>query len=109
MNTADQRRAPRKAVDGGITAFDTVAEQPFGNLCNLSSSGLLLIGGRAPRSEGIYQVRLPLPDASGNIEVGLQEQWHEPAASRGQYWAGYRIIAISHAHGELLERWLRRH
>lgn len=109
MNTRDQRRAPRKVVGAGVVAFDTVAEQPFGNLCNLSASGLLLIGGRAPRSEGIYQVRLPLPDASGSIELGLQEQWHEPAASGGQYWAGYRIIAIDSTHGELLERWLRQH
>jgi len=107
MNTRDQRRAPRKAVDAGVTAIDAIAEQPFGNLCNLSASGLLLIGSRAPRSEGIYQVRLPLPDGSGNIEIGLQEQWHEPAGSGGQYWAGYRIIAISNAHGELLDRWLR--
>lgn len=109
MNTRDQRRAPRKAINAGVMAFDTVAEQPFGTLCNLSASGLLLIGSRAPRSEGIYQVRLPLPDASGSIELGLQEQWHEPAASSGQYWAGYRIIAISSDHGELLEHWLRRH
>ncbi|MEW9573477.1 PilZ domain-containing protein [Rhodanobacter sp. Si-c] len=107
MSTREQRRAPRKPVDAGIVAIDTIAEQPLGHLCNLSASGLLLIGGREPRSEGIYQVRLPLPDVGGSIELGLQEQWHEPAASPGQYWAGYRIIAIGHAHGELLERWLR--
>ncbi|MEW9624594.1 PilZ domain-containing protein [Rhodanobacter geophilus] len=107
MSTREQRRAPRKPVDAGIVAIDTIAEQPLGHLCNLSANGLMLIGSRKPRSEGIYQVRLPLPDASGNLELGLQEQWHEPAASPGQFWAGYRIIAISAAHGELLERWLR--
>lgn len=107
MSAREQRRAPRKPVDAGIVAIDTVAEQPLGHLCNLSASGLLLIGGREPRSEGIYQVRLALPDASGSIELGLQEQWHEPAASPGQFWAGYRIIAVAPAHGELLERWLR--
>ncbi len=107
MSTRDQRRAPRKAIDAGVIAIDAIVEQPFGNLCNLSSAGLMTIGSRMPRSEGIYQVRLQLPDGSGNIEVGLQEQWHEPAAGGGQYWAGYRIIAISTAHGELLERWLR--
>jgi len=107
MSTREQRRAPRKPVDAGIVAIDTIAEQPLGHLCNLSATGLMLIGGHAPRSEGIYQVRMPLPDASGSIELGLQEQWHEPAASPGQYWAGYRIIAISTDHGELLERWLR--
>lgn len=108
MSSREQRRAPRKTVDAGVVAFDTITEQPLGNLCNLSASGLLLIGNRKPRSEGIYQVRLPLPETGGSIELGLQEQWHEPADGPGQCWAGYRIIAIDNAHGEQLERWLRR-
>lgn len=107
MSARDQRRAPRKPVGAGIVAIDTIGEQPFGQLCNLSASGLLLIGPYQPRSEGIYQVRLSLPNAGGSIELGLQEQWHEPATSPGQYWAGYRIIAIGNEHGERLERWLR--
>ena len=107
MSTRDQRRAPRKSVDTGVVAIDTVAEQPLGTLCNVSATGLLLIGHREPRSEGIYQVRINLPNGGGHVELGLQEQWHDPAASPGQYWAGYRIIAMGNSHGELLERWLR--
>lgn len=107
MSTRDQRRAPRKPVDAGVVAIDTIAEQPLGNLCNVSATGLLLIGNREPRSEGIYQVRINLPNGGGHVELGLQEQWHDPAASPGQYWAGYRIIAVGSSHGELLERWLR--
>lgn len=107
MSTREQRRAPRKAVDADVVAFDVIAERALGHLCNLSASGLLLIGSHEPRSEGIHQVRLPLPGTGHSIELGLQEQWHEPAASAGQHWAGYRIIAVSQAHGELLERWLR--
>lgn len=107
MSTRDQRRAPRKPVDAGIVAIDMIAEQPLGNLCNVSASGLLLIGNREPRSEGIYQVRIALPHANGNVELGLQEQWHEPAAGPGQFWSGFRIIAVGNSHGELLERWLK--
>ncbi|MBD8881081.1 MULTISPECIES: PilZ domain-containing protein [Rhodanobacter] len=107
MSTRDQRRAPRKPVDAGIVAIDMIAEQPLGNLCNVSASGLLLIGSREPRSEGIYQVRIALPHAGGHVELGLQEQWHEPAASPGQFWAGYRIIAVGNSHSELLGRWLK--
>ena len=50
MSTREQRRAPRRPVDAGIVAIDTIAEQPLGHLCNLSASGLMLIGGRKPRS-----------------------------------------------------------
>jgi len=106
MNTHDHRRAPRKPVDTVAIAIDSIAERPLGQLCNVSASGLLLIGEHKPCSEGIYQVRVTLPPTGDEIEVGLQEQWHDPAARPGQYWAGYRIIAISENHGKQLERWL---
>jgi hypothetical protein len=40
------------------------------------------------------------------IEVGVQEQWHEEAATHGQFWAGYRIIAIGDDEAAQLQRWL---
>lgn len=107
MNTREHRRAPRKPVETVAVAFDSIAERPLGQLCNVSASGLLLIGEHKPRSGGIYQARMTLPPSVDAIELGLQEQWHDPAARPGQYWAGYRIIAVSKAHGEQLERWLR--
>jgi hypothetical protein len=69
-----------------------------------------LISHHAPRSEAVYQVSVPLPGLSGTaptIEIGIQEQWQEPAASPGQIWAGYRIIAITQADAALLDRWLQ--
>lgn len=107
MSSREHRRAPRKPVDAGVVAVDMIAEQPLGTLCNMSSSGILLIGGRQPRSGGIYQARFTLSGAPEAVEVGLQEQWHDPAASPGQFWAGYRIIAISKAHEGVLQRWLQ--
>jgi hypothetical protein len=59
-------------------------------------------------------VKLPLPEAGQDptvaalIEVGIQEQWHDPAASPGQVWAGYRIVAISDADSHRLHGWLDR-
>lgn len=107
MSSRDHRRAPRKAVDIGVTAMDMISEQALGTLCNVSSSGLMLIGGHKPRSGGIYQVRLTLSGSDGPLELGLQEQWHDAAASPGQYWVGYRIIAVAKTHEGVLERWLR--
>jgi hypothetical protein len=40
------------------------------------------------------------------IEVGIQEQWHEAAASSGQIWAGYRIVAITDTDAARIESWL---
>ncbi|GLQ90538.1 PilZ domain-containing protein [Dyella flagellata] len=106
----EQRRAPRKRPNHIVNVTDVITGQPFGQLGNLSSNGMLLISRHAPRSEVVYQVSLPLPTHDGGmptIEIGIQEQWHEPAATPGQIWSGYRIIAIASADATQLERWLR--
>lgn len=108
----NQRRAPRKRAPANAIVTDVIRGEPIGHLGNLSSTGLLLITPQAPRSEALYQVSIALP-ATGRalvqsqpIEVGIQEQWHEHAASSGQIWAGYRIIAITDVDAARLESWL---
>jgi hypothetical protein len=105
----DQRRAGRKSVNVVTEVTDVITGLPMGQIGNLSGTGMLLIGPMEPRSEAIYQLRLPLPDASGAspyIEVGVQEQWHEHAASADQFWAGYRIISITEENEAKLQAWL---
>lgn len=107
MNAREQRRAARKPAGAGVVAIDAMTEHPLGNLCNISTNGLMLLGNHKPVSGGVYQARLSLPGIAGTTEIGLQEQWHEAAATPGQFWSGYRIIAISKEHGRQLEQWLR--
>lgn len=114
MNTHDnnQRRAERKRATPNAVVTDVISGQPMGHLGNLSSTGMLLITARAPQSESLYQVNFSLPGYgrmladSHPIEVGIQEQWHEAAASSGQCWAGYRIVAINDVDAARLETWL---
>ncbi len=108
----NQRRAPRKRAPAHAVVTDVIRGESIGHLGNLSTTGMLLITPHAPRSEALYQVSIALP-ASGRalmqsqpIEVGIQEQWHEQAASSGQIWAGYRIIAITDIDAARLEGWL---
>ena len=111
-STSNQRRAERKRATFTAIVTDVISGQPMGHLGNLSSTGMLLITAQAPRSEAIYQVSLSLPAAgralvqSQPIEAGIQEQWHEAAASSGQIWAGYRIVAISESDAARLDSWL---
>ena len=109
---SNQRRAERKRATFTAVVTDVISGEPLGHLGNLSSTGMLLISTQAPRSEALYQVSLTLP-ASGRaliqsqpIEAGIQEQWHESAASPGQIWAGYRIVAISDADAARLDGWI---
>jgi len=108
-NPQESRRALRKPVNIAAEVVDAISGRRMGQLGNLSASGMLLIGNQAPRNEAIYQLRLPLPgldEGSSMIEVGVQEQWHEEAATPGQIWAGYRIIAIGDGEASQLQRWL---
>ena len=78
------------------------------------ANGAKIDSTQAPRSEALFQVKLPLPEpgqdpsSAALIEVGIQEQWHDHAASPGQVWAGYRIVAISDTDAERLHGWLDR-
>lgn len=112
QDNADQRRARRKRPGTSAVVTDVITSQPIGHLGNLSSTGMLLIGTRQPRSEALYQVSITLPSSglglreSQPIEAGIQEQWHAPAATPGQIWAGYRVVAISDVDAARLEGWL---
>jgi len=108
-NPQESRRAHRKPVNIAAEVIDAISGRRMGQLGNLSASGMLLIGSEAPRNEAIYQLRLPLPglgEVPATIEVGVQEQWHEEAATPGQVWAGYRIIAIGDQEAAQLQHWL---
>jgi len=108
----NQRRAERKRASANAVVTDVISGLPIAHLGNISSTGVLLISAQAPRSEAIYQVSMTLPGADRTvphaqpIEAGIQEQWHEAAASSGQFWAGYRIVAISDADAARLDSWL---
>lgn len=117
MSSINQRRAERKRTSVTALVTDVISGLPMGHLGNISSTGMLLIGAQEPRSEALYQVSLNLPGSDRPdsdrtlaqpqpIEAGIQEQWHESAASSGQIWAGYRIVAITDADAARLDSWL---
>lgn len=107
--TSEQRRAQRKRVNFTAVVTDVISGKPIGFLGNLSAGGMLLICQQPPREEAIYQLQLPLHGLGPrpqHIELGVQAQWHEQAASPGQVWAGFRIIAIGKDDAAVIDRWL---
>ena len=109
---SNQRRAERKRASSNAIVTNAITGQRIGHVGNLSSTGMMLILEEAPRREALYQVSVALPSSgrallqSQPIEVGIQEQWQEPAASSDQIWAGFRIIAITDIDASRLEGWL---
>lgn len=109
MNDSEQRRATRKRAPDSIEVTDALTGENLGRIGNLSREGMMLIGRRQLNDDALYQVRFQLRDRAGKshaLEAGVHEQWSEPAAISGQYWAGLRMIALSEADAAILAEWL---
>lgn len=105
----EQRRAPRKHANSPMPIVDGMSDRVLGQLVNLSATGLMLLGSHAPRSGAVHQVTFLLPGiqhAEYRVEIGIQEQWHEPAAVAGQFWSGYRIVAASDDDVRAIDEWI---
>lgn len=105
----EQRRAPRKRASSPLPIVDVMTDGVVGQLGNLSATGLMLLGAQAPRSGAVHQVAFMLPgirQAEYRVELGIQEQWHEPAAMAGQFWSGYRIVAASDDDVRAIDEWI---
>jgi hypothetical protein len=105
----ERRSAPRRPATAAIDVIDSISGAPIGRIGNLSRTGMMLIC-RQPLNDGaLYQLRFQLPGPSGaatEVETGVHTMWVENAATNGYQWAGLRIISISNAAAQALDRWL---
>ena len=106
-----RRRSARKPADGVIQVTDAMTGTVVGRISNLSVDGMLLLANGPVRENALFQFAFSLPDAAGRpvpLEVGVHEQWTEPANAPGQFWSGFRIIDIAPDQARLLARWIER-
>ena len=104
----ENRRSRRKPPRQGIAVTDSLTGKTIGQVGNLSSDGMLLIADHAIADDALFQFNFELPetDPPRRIEVGVHEQWGEPANTQGQYWAGFRIIDIGREDLKALDDWV---
>jgi hypothetical protein len=106
---SEQRRSKRKPPEHVIHVVNAMTGQSIGRIGNLSIDGLMLMATVPLREDALYQFVFSLPGNAGHpvpVEVGVHEQWLEPAGAPGQYWAGFRIIDISAPDYETLRHWV---
>jgi len=106
----EQRRSRRKRAQHGIEVTNSLTGEQIGCLGNLSSDGMLLVANRVLSNNSLYQLAFELPGAGASaprrLEIGVHEQWSEPASRAGQYWAGCRIIDIAPDDRKALTAWV---
>ena len=110
----ENRRSRRKSKQSGIEVTNALTEEVIGQVGNLSVDGMLLIANREMADDALFQLRFDLPGqdpgvALRTLEIGVHEQWAEPASTPGQFWAGFRIIDIAPDDRVALAAWVERH
>jgi hypothetical protein len=109
----ENRRSRRKSTQTGIEVTNALTEEVIGQLGNLSVDGMLLIANREMADDALFQLRFDLPGQDAGValrtlEIGVHEQWTEPASTPGQFWAGFRIIDIAPDDRVALTAWVER-
>lgn len=107
----ENRRSRRKKVQQEIAVTDLLRGEVVGHVGNLSVDGMLLIANRELPENALFQFGFDLPAAgkTHHFEIGVNEQWGEPANVPGQYWFGFRIIDIAPADRTVLAAWVDKH
>jgi hypothetical protein len=108
----ENRRSRRKRVRDGIEVRNALSGEVVGFVGNLSIDGMLLIANRQLADNALFQFAFELPTDSEpprRFEIGVNEQWGEPASIPGQYWYGFRIIDIAPDDRQALAAWIDRH
>lgn len=106
----EHRRSRRKKAQQAIPVTNSINSETIGYVGNLSIDGMLLIANRALPDNALFQFNFELPRQAGaaarRIEIGVHEQWSEPANIPGQFWAGFRIIDIDPQDRVALGAWV---
>jgi hypothetical protein len=107
----ENRRNRRKRVRDGIEVRNSLTGDVVGFVGNLSIDGMLLIANRQLPDNALFQFDFELPidgAAPRRFEIGVNEQWGEPASIPGQFWYGFRIIDIAPDDRQALSAWIDR-
>lgn len=106
----EHRKTRRKKAQDAIQVTNSITTEAIGYIGNLSVDGMLLIANRALPDNALFQFSFELPGhpvaQARRLEIGVHEQWSEPASIPGQFWAGFRIIDIAPADRTALAAWV---
>jgi hypothetical protein len=107
----ENRRSRRKQANTTAPVTNALTGETIGSIGNLSSDGMLLIADRQMTEDALYQFSFELPgsEPARRIDIGVHEQWGEPASTPGQWWAGFRIIDIAPDDRTALTAWIDKH
>ena len=102
----ENRRLARKAPNQNFELRELRSGEIIGQLANITTEGLMLIGPSEITPGSLLQLSMALPepiDGTDRIEFGVESLWTQPTGSGGRYWTGFQIIDIAPSHSAVIE------
>lgn len=93
-----QRHWSRHTVGEVVEVYDNLNDTYLGQLVNINTRGLMIIGDRPLEDDKLYKLDVHLPVAihgRTSIHLGVDCLWTRNADRNGKHWTGFNIIDAS--------------
>ncbi|WP_281649131.1 PilZ domain-containing protein [Parendozoicomonas sp. Alg238-R29] len=109
---SEKRREIRKQLSRPFDTFNSLTDEPIGQLVNLSQSGFMLSSQTSIPEGIILQCRVDIVKENGqghSVNIGAESLWKKSGHSNQQHWSGFRILDISNQDLLLIQELLEAH
>ena len=87
----EQPRNPRTYIGPIVEVLDQANNQPIGNLCDLSPTGLMLVGEICPAENQSYHLLAFYPNKEKAISFRAMCRWAKPGALENSFESGFLL------------------
>ncbi|MBV1915171.1 MAG: PilZ domain-containing protein [Pseudomonadales bacterium] len=94
----NNRTETRTTITSEVMVIDLDSGKHIGNLLNISTGGLMLLGTDPIELDKLYQLEIQLAspvNGLSTIQVGADSLWSNPSSDSSTFWTGFQIIDIS--------------
>ncbi len=84
-----QRQNNRTSIGAAIEVINQANQQVLGNLCDLSPTGLMLVGDLCPQKGEQYHLLAVLPEQSSRISFQATCLWVKPGTVEDSFESGF--------------------
>ena len=94
--SGDMRREQRFQVSRVIRAINRATGDEVGRIVNISTDGIMLLGGMPVEENSILELILAFGEhGTETIALGVESLWCRSNDDHSQFWSGHYIIDVS--------------
>jgi hypothetical protein len=106
----ERRKTARIRLTFEVIVYDIKTGERVGHLADISTEGIMLVGGRAMKINNVYEFRITLPvSIYGKTEISFNAVclWSGKVEKSTKYQAGFQIQNPTKELKEMLKYWMQ--